>query len=286
MRRYNRRMLPAVIIVSLVTWVCGQYSDAQTADEFDFNKFNRSTVIDNEWWPLSPGTQFVYEGLTVEDGERIDHRIVFTVTDLTKVIGGVNTVVVFDRDYSDDMLVESELTFFAQDDDGNVWHLGQYSETYDGIEFVGGQAWLYGHLEGVLPGIMMLADPQVGTPDYSQGFAPPPFYWTDRARVIEMGQANTVEYGSFDDVLVIEEFNAEEPGALQLKYYARGVGNVRVGWRGDDSQQETLELVEVIQLDPEALAEVRAEALALETRAYVYAQTPPAEQRPDAGGGT
>jgi hypothetical protein len=101
-----------------------------------------------------------------------------------------------------------------------------------------------------------------------------------------MGQANTVEYGSFDDVLVIEEFNAEEPGALQLKYYARGVGNVRVGWRGDDSQQETLELVEVIQLDPEALAEVRAEALALETRAYVYAQTPPAEQRPDAGGGT
>jgi hypothetical protein len=83
-------------------------------------------------------------------------------------------------------------------------------------------------------------------------------------------------------VLLIEEFSQQEPGAFQLKYYASGVGNVRVGWRGDDATRETLELVDVIQLTPEALAEVRSEALELERRAYeiskeVYDQTQPAE---------
>ena len=80
----------------------------------------------------------------------------------------------------------------------------------------------------------------------------------------------------------MDEFNLEEPGAIQLKYYAPGVGQVRVGFRGDDLQAEALELVERIQLDPEALAEVREAALALESRAYeispnVYGRTLPAE---------
>lgn len=267
-------LIPLVLVLA----VCGERSRAQDA-EFLPENFDSPTVIDNEWWPLTPGMQFVYEGTSIEDDETFDHRIVFTVTDLTKVIGGVNSVVIFDRDFSDDELVETELAFFAQDNEGNVWHLGQYSETWEDGELVGGQAWLVGHLDGARAGIMMPTDPQLGTPDYSQGYAPAPFYWTDRARVYEMGQSTTVPYGTFEDVAVMEEYNEEEPGAFQLKYYARGLGQVRVGWRGDDTQQETLELVEVIQLDAEALADERAEALKLEERAYVYGQTPPAEPR-------
>jgi hypothetical protein len=81
---------------------------------------------------------------------------------------------------------------------------------------------------------------------------------------------------------VTEEFNPDEPGSFQLKYYAPGVGNVRVGWKGDDPSRETLKLVKLVQLSAEALADVRAEALKLEKRAYtlskdVYAQTSPAE---------
>jgi hypothetical protein len=284
MQHNNGLVLPVLIIVGLSSTACGGYSDAQIADDFDPNNFDRSTVIDNEWLPLTPGTQLIYEGFTVDEDEEIHHRIVFTVTDLTKVIGGVNSVVIFERDYSDDLMVEAELAFAAQDNDGNVWHLGEYSEVYDEVEFVGGRAWLVSHLEGATAGIRMKADPQLGTPDYSQGYAPFPYNWTDRARVSEMGQTTTVPYGSFDDVLVTEEFNEEEPGAIQLKYYARGLGNVRVGWRGDDTQHETLELIDVKQLGPEEMAELRAEALALETRAYVYAQTPPAEQRPKTSG--
>jgi len=89
---------------------------------------------------------------------------------------------------------------------------------------------------------------------------------------------------------VIAESNAEEADAQQLKYYARGVGNVRVGWRGGgEKTKETLELARVEQMDATALAEVRARALELERSGYrrspaVYAHTPPAEPTPGAAG--
>ena len=72
-------------------------------------------------------------------------------------------------------------------------------------------------------------------------------------------------------------------GAFQLKFYAPGVGNVRVGWRGaKETEREVLELVDLVHLSPKALAEARADALELERRAYVirkdlYGQTRPAE---------
>jgi len=84
--------------------------------------------------------------------------------------------------------------------------------------------------------------------------------------------------GSYDDVLVVEEFNGEEPGAIQLKYYARGIGNVRVGFKGTDPHGETLELTKLVQLSPEEMAKSREAALALESRGYIYGTTQPAEQ--------
>ena len=81
---------------------------------------------------------------------------------------------------------------------------------------------------------------------------------------------------------MIAESGQGELNAFQLKYYARGVGKVRVGWSGADATQETLELVDLVQLGPEALAQIRAEALELEKHAYeisqdVYGRTQPAE---------
>ncbi len=77
--------------------------------------FDKSTHIDNEWMPLKPGIRLIYEGTTVDDGKTLPHRVVINVTDLTKVIGGVRSVVTWDLDYSDGELVEAEIAFFAQD---------------------------------------------------------------------------------------------------------------------------------------------------------------------------
>jgi hypothetical protein len=98
-----------------------------------------------------------------------------------------------------------------------------------------------------------------------------------------VGQKTCVPVDCYEDVLVIAETSLAEPDAQQLKYYARGVGNIRVGWGGEgEKTKETLELVELVQLSPEALAEVHAKALELEQSAYenskdVYAHTPPLE---------
>jgi hypothetical protein len=65
------------------------------------------------------------------EAEEIPHRIEFTVTDLTKEIAGVSTVVAWVVDYSDGQVVEQEIAFYAQDNDGNVWYLGEHPEEYE-----------------------------------------------------------------------------------------------------------------------------------------------------------
>ena len=62
---------------------------------------------------------------------RIEREIDFTVSDLTKVIDGVQTRVAWERDYSDGEMEEVELTYYAQDDSGTVWYFGEYSEELD-----------------------------------------------------------------------------------------------------------------------------------------------------------
>ncbi len=249
--------------------------------EFNLAEFDdTSHIIDNEWFPLRPGLQNVFDGVTEEGGKTTPHQIVFTVTDLTKDIFGVRTVVVFVQDFSAGILVEAELAFFAQDIYGNVWHMGEYPESYENGVFVEAPAWISG-FKGAKPGISMKADPQTGLPSYSQGWGPA-VNWTDRGQVAEMGLEFCVPVDCFENIMLIEEFSKEEPDAFQLKYFAKGIGNIKVDWRGADANRETLNLVEHNQLSPADLADVREAALSLEAHAYeiskeVYDQTPPSE---------
>ena len=255
--------------------------NAKLVLEIDPKEFDRSENIDHPYWPLKPGMQWIYEGTNFEDGKKVPHQIVFTVTDLTKVIGGVRTRVIFDADYSDGNLVEKELTFFAQDKVGNVWHLGQYREVWEEGDFLGGQLWHVGSPEGSKAGIMMPApaDIKMGAPSFSEGYSPWPINWTDRGRVYKTGQKNKVPAGSYDDVVIFDEYSAKsKTDAYQLKYYARGVGNIRIGWRGKNAtEREELVLVKVHQLGPKEMAEIRAKALDLEQRAMQYGKLAPAE---------
>jgi hypothetical protein len=281
MNRHTFNGLSILIIMAIGVLVASNVDAQDGVFEIDPNNFDpvNSINIDNQWLPMRPGTQLVYEGDALEDDEEVERGVIFTVTDLTKEIMGINTVVVWERDFNDGELIESELAFFAQDNDGNIWHLGQYRETYDEDEFVGGRVWLVDLPEGAKAGIFMWAEPVVGEESYSQGFAPEPFNWTDRAQVIEMGQDICTELDCYEDVLVIEESDDEEPEGAQLKLYAPGVGLIKVDFSGDDPEQEVMELVEIIELGPDELEEVREEALVLETHAFMYAQTSPVQPR-------
>jgi len=249
-------------------------------EEFNPDNFERSTVIDNEWLPLKPATQWVFKGYTTEDEEEIPHRLEFTVTDLTKEIQGVRTVVAWIEDYSDGELIEKEIAFYAQDNDGNVWYLGEHPEEYDEGRFVKAPTWVAGFQEA-RAGIKMWAEPKVGMPPYFQGWGPA-VDWTDYAQVDKLVRDACVPAGCYEDILVIAESSLDETDVFQIKHYARGVGEIRTGWRGEPETPEGLQLVELTQLEREAMAAVRAEALALEAHAYeiskdVYGQTAPSE---------
>jgi hypothetical protein len=247
-------------------------------EDFDPTNFDHPTDINNIWLSLKPGTYWAYEGTAVEDGGTLSRRIEYAITDLTKEIGGVQTVVAWIVDYNNHQVIEKEVAFYAQDNEGNVWYLGEHPEEYEEGEFVDAPTWIHG-IGGSVAGIMMKADPQRGTPSYSEGWAPA-VEFTDRAQVSEMGLQVCAFLDCYEDSLEIAEYNPDEPGIFQLKYYAVGLGEVRVGWKGPDPSQESLELVEYTQLSPVALEQVRAAALELEQHAYeiskdVYAQTLP-----------
>ena len=253
-----------------------------TDKDFDRTRFSHSTAITNKWFPLQPGTQFVYSGQINQDGERVEHRVVFTVTDLTKVIDGVRNVVLYDVDYNAGQVAEAELAFHAQDDDGNVWNMGEYPEEFEGGKFTGApDTWITG-LAGARAGVIMRASPRVGTSTYLQGWAPA-IDFNDTARVLETGRRTCVPTSCYDDVLVTDEFSPDEPNAHQQKFYAPDVGNVRAEFAGnEEKEKETLQLVELTHLDQAAMAKVRQAALKLDRRAYtstkgLYRPTPPAQ---------
>jgi len=237
--------------------------------------------VDSRWFPLVPGTQFVYDGTVVDETGSHHHRVVFTVTDLVKKVDGVRTWVVWDRDIQDGELQEAELALFAQDDAQNVHSLAEYPEEYEDGAFAGAPSTWVSGLDGARGGVLVPGHPVVGTPRFTQGKALQVEFF-DVGKVVQTGAHVCVPAGCFDHVTVVEEWSPIAPAdGRQLKYYARGVGLVQIGALGGDSQ-ETLRLTAVRHLGPTALAEARAAALRLDRHGHrvsdVWARTPAAYQ--------
>lgn len=192
--------------------------------------------IDNKYFPLEPGTTFVYRGKT-EDATEGD---TVAVTSDTKNIMGVKCVVVNDKVTEDGKLTEQTYDWYAQDNKGNVWYFGEDSrEIKNGKVKSTGGSWEAGK-DGAKPGIIMPANPKVGETyrqEYYKGEA------EDMAKALELDGSATVPQGSFENVLVTDEWTPLEPNIAEHKYYAAGVGNVlEVATKGP---RERLELVDV-----------------------------------------
>lgn len=281
-RRLTRVVLGAVTAIPMVATGAGAAGAASAPAAPSAPAFPQPTAVTNRYLPLAPGTSWVLDGRAEDDKGRLQqHRVVTIVTDLTKVIKGVRTLVVWDQDFSNGRLVESELAFFAQDRSGRVWSFGEYPELYDRGKFEGApDTWIAG-LARAKEGIAMLAQPRVGTPAYSQGDAPKVDF-ADRARVFQTGQRVCLPTTRrcFSNVVVTDEWDALDPkGGHQRKYYAPRVGNVRVGAVGGD--QETLNLVRYRRLCAAEVAGVRARAVAMDKRGHriskVYRKTAPVQ---------
>jgi hypothetical protein len=234
--------------------------------EFDPSKFSNGSNITNEWLPLQPGRRWIEDGVTIEGGERIPHKIVFTVTNLTKKIEGIPTVVAYVEDYNEGQLVEKEIAFYAQDDDGAVWYFGEHPEEYEDGEFVQAATWIAG-IEDAKPGIKVIADPSKQTQAMYQGWGPK-VEWDDYGVLDAHQDQDCVTAGCFDDVYRYAESSDQEPGIYQLKSYAKGVGEIRTGARGGGDSQEDLQLKSKALLKGADLEKFDDLALAMEAHAY------------------
>jgi len=195
-----------------------------------------STIIDNPYMPMSAGETRTYR--------QEDERVVVTVTGSTRQVMGIEAVVVRDREYRGDALIEDTEDWFAQDAEGNVWYFGENTAECSGggISTRGG-SWEAG-VDGAQPGIVMLAEPRVGDyyrQEFYRGQA------EDVARVRELGTTVDHDGREYDDVLLTEDFTALEPGKLEHKSYAPEVGLIE---ERDVGREAGVRLVDLVRGEP------------------------------------
>jgi hypothetical protein len=214
----------------------GKTEKAQKAYAPRIEPADFTTRIDNKYFPLKPGTTFVYKGKFHGTAE----RDVMAVTHDTKRVMGVECLIASDRVTEGGELVEQTYDWYAQGKKGNVWYFGEHVTEYKNGKVTGHEGSWESGVDGARPGIAMQADPRVGQiyrQEYSKGVA------EDKARVISLNGSVKVPYGKYDHVLVTEEFTPLEPGVVERQYYVAGVGDiVETTVKG---QPERIELVSV-----------------------------------------
>ncbi len=195
--------------------------------------------VDNPWFPLKPGTIFVYRGS--KDGKRATDIV--EVTDRTKVISGVRCVAVDDTLVLNGKVGEHTVDWYAQDRAGNVWYFGERTAEYDDRGKVTSRegTWMDG-VNGARAGIYMFGDPRVGRSARQEYY---PGHAEDHFTVLTHSASVTVPYGTFHHALRTKEWTPLEPGVRDAKFYVHGLGEVKeVTVKGP---LEVLRLVQVIR---------------------------------------
>jgi hypothetical protein len=179
-----------------------------------------SPRVDNPWFPLKPGTTYVYRG--VKDGQ--PSRDVLTVTHKTKTIAGARCVVVYDRLYLRGRLHERTTDWYTQDKSGNVWYFGESTVELDKNGHVTSTegTWQAGR-NGAKPGIYMPARPTVGQSGRQELYKK---HAEDHFKVLSLHAEVRVPYVTSKNALLTKEWTPLEPGVIDHKYYVRGIGNV------------------------------------------------------------
>jgi hypothetical protein len=208
-----------------------QGSERVTLDPADF-----TTKIDNPYLPMPVGTRWEYRETDTTGGRE---KVVVRVTDETKrIANGITARVVRDTVTEKGVPVEITDDWFAQDDKGNIWYLGEYVTNYEDGKVVDHAGSFEAGVDGAQPGIAMPADPKPGVSyrqEYLKGEA------EDEGAVVTVGEEQVeVPYGYFkDDVVMTRDLVPTEPRVQELKFYVRGIGPVlSVHTDGDGGRAE------------------------------------------------
>jgi hypothetical protein len=192
-----------------------QGSEAVELDPADF-----VAGIDNPYWPMAPGSRWVYRET---DGEGNRQRVVVTVTDRSKTILGIDATVVHDVVSEKGEVIEDTFDWYAEDRWGNIWYMGEDTKEFEDGKVVSTEGSWEAGVDGAEAGIFVPGRPEVGMAyrqEYYAGEA------EDEGKILSLDEQADVPFGSFDSVLMTEDTTPLEPDVLEHKYYAQGVGPV------------------------------------------------------------
>ena len=191
--------------------------DAAWQQEFKLAERQLGPTGRNPFFVLEPGFQVVLEG---------DHeKLIVTVLDATKVVEGVTTRVVEEREWKDGTLVEVSRNYFAIcAATKDVFYFGEDVEIYkDGKAARNGDSWLAG-VGGAKAGLAMPGQPAPGH-KYYQEIAPG--VAMDRAEIIGLAATLATPAGTFTNCLKTKEGTALDPDEQEFKLYAPGIGLIQ-----------------------------------------------------------
>jgi hypothetical protein len=216
---------PFVIFIGLLAAQATARTTEQKRDddlwitEFAVGKRELSPTGRNPYFILEPGYQLVFE-----EGKE---QLVITVLDETKMVDGVLTRVVEERETKGGKLVEVSRNYFAISQLTNdVFYFGEDVDIYKSGQIVGHEgAWLSG-VNGARFGLMMPGQVRLQI-RYYQEIAPQ--VAMDRAVIVSLSETVRTSAGEFKNCLKIEETTPLEPGVREYKYYAAGVGLIQDG---------------------------------------------------------
>ena len=194
-----------------------QGSEPSNLDPADF-----STNIDNPYWPMAPGNEWVF---SETDTKGTKEKVVITVTDKTKMIAnGIRARVIRDVATEDGTPVEITDDWYAQDKAGNIWYLGESVRNFENGKFTDREGSFEAGVDGADAGVVMPADPVPGLSyrqEYYKGKA------EDRGEVVAVGDDRVeVPAGYFPRTLLTRDLVPLEPKVEELKFYAKDVGPV------------------------------------------------------------
>ena len=208
----------------------------QGSEHVEIDPAEFTTEIDNPYWPMAVGSEWVYRET---DQEGAEQKVVVTVTPKTKQIAnGVEALVVHDVVTEDGEPTEVTDDWYAQDSEGNIWYMGEDTAEYENGKISSRSGSFEAGVDGAEPGIIMPAAPQPGMTyrqEYYKGEA------EDIGAVVDTDTQAEVPAGHYRPTLMTEDTNPLEPKVLEFKFYAEGVGPVlAVSVSGGSDREELL----------------------------------------------
>jgi hypothetical protein len=188
---------------------------------FDLENCDFVSSEENSYFILKPGYQLILGGQ--EDGEEL--QLVMTVLNETKVVDGIETRVVEEKETEGGNIVEVSRNYFAIcKPTKNAIYFGEEVDMYKDGKIVSHEgAWLSGQ-NGSKAGMIMPGKAEVGL-KYYQEIAPG--VAEDRAEIISINDTLDTPAGTFKQVLKTEETNPLKPGEKEFKFYAPGIGLIQ-----------------------------------------------------------